>query len=58
VKHYQAVYECNIWADNLRDAKRQLREVFEFGVTPREACDEMIDGLKEVKPPRTKPVTP
>lgn len=52
MKLFQAVYECNIQAPTLRAAKKQLAEVFEFGVTPREVCEEMVEGLALYKEPK------
>jgi hypothetical protein len=48
---FRAVYEANIVAPNLRAAKKQLSEIFEFGVTPREVCEEMVSGLERVPDP-------
>jgi hypothetical protein len=45
---FYGVYEVNIDAPNLRVAKKQLAEIFEFATSPREVCEEMVAGLTRV----------
>jgi hypothetical protein len=48
VARFYAVYEADIVAPDLRTAKKQLREIFEFGVSPKEVTEEIVAGLKRV----------
>lgn len=42
----------SVTAPDLRAAKRAVRDMIKFGPSAEEFVEELIDGLKEVKPPK------
>jgi hypothetical protein len=48
MKRFEVIFFVD--APNLREAKRAARQLVKYGTTPAEFVDDLISGLREVKP--------